>query len=245
VDARAQLFKVAGRMLDASPEFLVLRDGYVHHTTNPTLSVSVPEVIRQSISQDGEPIIGRGSSQIVEGIDRYPSLAKGKGRFTDAYGFSVSVAEVEVDTDTGAVSLARATTFHDCGFPLNPLIVEGQIDGNISMGQGQALTEEIQIMEGQVMNASFLTYGLPTSLQTPEVQRGEILTRDPGGPFGAKEVGEGAISGVLAAVANAVHDAVGVRVTRLPITQAKILRALEEKRKLQAGGEMTKEVGGG
>lgn len=157
-------------------------------------------------------------------------LATAKGKFTPAYGFAAHAAEVEVDTLTGEVRLVKMSTFHDCGYPLNPRIVEGQIDGNVSTGQGQALTENILLRDGLVFNPSFLGYGIPTTMETPEVERGDVRSIEPKGPFGAKEVGEGAIAGTLAAIANAVHDACGVRITSLPISPEQVLKGLHEAR---------------
>ncbi len=226
-DARAQLLAAASEILEVAPENLVIRERRIFDRNDPSCGLAFAEAVRASILRhDGNPVMGRGYFKPFPDVDQYPSLATTKGRFTPAYGFAAHVAEVEVDTLTGQVELIAMTTFHDCGFPLNPMIVEGQIDGNVSTGQGQALTEEIVLREGQVLNPSFLDYALPTALETPEVRRGEVYSIEPKGPFGAKEVGEGAIAGALAAVANAVHDAVGVRIKSLPLTPDKVLKAL-------------------
>jgi CO/xanthine dehydrogenase Mo-binding subunit len=195
---------------------------------NPEKTVSFSQAIQASVlKRNGNPIIGKGSFKGYPRTERYPSLAKGKGLFTGAYGFAAQAAEVEVDTFTGQVKLVKAVTFHDCGFPLNKTIVEGQIHGCASMGAGQALSEEIYLEKGQLFNASFLSYQLPISLDTPESVEGLVATIEPSGPFGAKEVGEGCVAGILGAIANAVHDAVGVRIYSLPITPEKVLRALD------------------
>jgi len=224
--AREKLFEVAAEMLDVSPELLVARDGHVRHHLHEEVSLPISRVVRQSVvKNDGNPIICMGHRQIVKGVDRYPSLAKAKGRWTDAYGFAAHFAEVEVDTETGHVALLKATTYHDCGYPINRQIVEGQVEGCVSNAQGQALSESIDLEDGHLMNASFLTYRLPTSLDTPCYADGIVETNDPNGPFGAKEVGEGALAGLLAAVANAIYDATGLRIKELPITPDSILRA--------------------
>ncbi len=156
-------------------------------------------------------------------------MAKAKGRFTDAYGFAVQGVEVEVDTHTGRIRILKTITFHDCGFPLNRSIVEGQVHGNVSMGIGQALGEEIILDEGQIQNPSFLDYQTPLATEIPQMIGGVVETLDPGGPFGAKEVGEGSISGILAATANAIYDAIGIRFRSLPITPEKILEGLGKR----------------
>jgi len=229
-EAKKQLFEVVSDILNVPPSELVAKDKRIYVKGRPERGVSFAEAVRASILQKGgNPVIGRGYFKPLPDTNRYPSLATAKGRFTPAYGYAAHVAEVEVDTLTGEVRVANLTAYHDCGFPLNRLIVEGQIDGNVSMGIGQALKEEVLFQEGQVFNPSLLEYLMPTSLETPQMKRGEIVTNEPKGPFGAKEVGEGAIAGVLAAVANAVYDAVGVRIKSLPITSEKVLDALERK----------------
>ncbi len=205
-------------------------EGRVCVRGRPDRCMSISEVVRLSIKETGNPIIGHGFRKILSGTDHYPSLAKGTGRWTDAYGFNAQVAEVEVDTETGLVKLLRATTFHDCGQPLNPQIVEGQVNGCVSTGQGQALLEQIVYDKGRVVNPTFLDYRLPTTMDTPETAGGSVESFEPAGPFGAKEVGEGVVAQTLAAIANAVYDAVGIRITSLPITPDKVLAALAEKK---------------
>lgn len=231
IDARRQLFEAAADMLEANPEDLEARDKRIYVKGSPDRAVPVAQVAMASVQRHGgNPVIGRGFRKIVPGVDNYPSLAKAKGRFTNAYSFAAQVAEVEVDTETGEVVLVRATTHHDCGYALNPQIVEGQLDGCVSMGAGQALGEDIILTEGSLFNPSFLEYKLPVSLEAIPGYHEVVNTRDPGGPYGAKEVGEGAIAGILGAVANAVYDAVGVRITTLPITREKVLSGLKAKR---------------
>lgn len=226
-DAKRQLLEVASDQLDAAVEELEVREGRIFHRGRPEWGMSVAEAVQTSIRKNGgNPVIGRGYRPNVPGVDRHPSLAKAKGRWTDAYGYAAQVAEVEVDTATGIVKLVKATTYHDCGFPLNPMIVEGQVHGCVSMGQGQALSEELILEGGQVLNPSFMDYRLPISLDTPQTEGGPVDSIEPKGPFGAKEVGEGVVAQTLAAIANAVYDAVGVRVTSLPITPEKILNGL-------------------
>ena len=227
-DARKQLFQAASDLLEANPEDLEARGGRINVKGSADRSVPISQVVLASVQrQGGNPIIGRGFRKIVPGVDNYPSLAKAKGRFTNAYSFAAQVAEVDVNTETGEVELLRATTHHDCGYALNPQIVEGQLDGCVSMGAGQALGEDILLQEGCLMNPSFLDYKLPVSLEAIPGNHLVVNTRDPGGPYGAKEVGEGAIAGILGAVANAVYDAVGVRITSLPITREKVLEGLK------------------
>lgn len=227
-DAKRQLLESAAELLGVEDlTRLKAQQKTIFLEDNPEKTLSFSQAIQASVlKRNGNPIIGHGSYKGYPRAERYPSLAKGKGLFTGAYGFAAQAAEVEVDTFTGKVKLLKAVTFHDCGYPLNKTIVEGQIHGCTSMGAGQALSEEVYLEKGQLFNPSFLSYRLPISLDTPESIEGIVATIEPSGPFGAKEVGEGCVAGILGAIANAVHDAVGVRIYSLPITPEKVLRAL-------------------
>jgi 4-hydroxybenzoyl-CoA reductase subunit alpha len=138
-------------------------------------------------------------------------------------------AEVEVDTKTGKVKVVKMVTAHDCGTPINPLLVEGQLDGSIIGGMGQALYENVVVENGQVMNPSFLDYGFPTAMEMPEMEGIQVITDDPLGPFGAKESGEGTQLAPAPAIVNAIYDAIGIDFDKLPVTPEQILKALREK----------------
>jgi CO/xanthine dehydrogenase Mo-binding subunit len=229
-DARSQLLKVAAEMLEASESDLMVQRKKIFVSGAPDKSLTYAEVIQKSVQKNnGDPMVGKGQAKGSQHAQFYPSLATAKGRFTDAYSFAVQLAEVEVDTLTGRIRVVKAITSHDCGFSLNESIVEGQIHGNATMGIGQALWEEVVINQGQVQNPSFLDYAVPLVHETPIIISKEVRTEDPGGPYGAKEVGEGPISGMLAAVANAVYDAIGVRFKKLPITPEMVLEALQKR----------------
>ncbi|MCX6295746.1 MAG: molybdopterin-dependent oxidoreductase [Bacteroidetes bacterium] len=158
---------------------------------------------------------------------------KGAGAgLSPSYSFSSCVAEVKVDLETGHVKILNVWGAHDCGKALNPLAVEGQLEGSWHMGIGQVMTEEMSYYNGLLVNNNFLDYKIPTTLDTPPIHTNIIETIDPEGPFGAKETGEGAIHAVLPAIANAVYDAVGIRITKLPIKSEDVLRLLKEKEKL-------------
>jgi 4-hydroxybenzoyl-CoA reductase alpha subunit len=156
-----------------------------------------------------------------------------------AYSFTAHVAEVEVDEDTGFVDVKRIWIAHDCGKALNPLLVEGQMEGSAYMGFAEALMEEQLVKrgtpEGGLHNApSLLDYRIPTSLDCPEFISLIVEANDPEGPYGAKEAGEGPLHPSLPAIANAIYDAVGVRIDRLPFTPDRVWRALREARESAA-----------
>jgi len=118
---------------------------------------------------------------------------------------------------------------HDAGQPLNTLLLDGQMQGSVCHAQGHALYEHLQIQDGKILNPSFMDYKIPTALDSPDMESIHIVTQDPEGPFGAKEVGEGFICAGLPSIVNAIHDATGVWVKDLPVTPEKILTALKEK----------------
>ena len=159
-----------------------------------------------------------------------------------AYSFTAHVAEVDVDSDTGFVDVKNIWVAHDCGRALNPVLVEGQIEGSAYMGFGEALMEHQSMKrgaaEGGLHNApSLLDYRIPTSMDCPDFQALIVEANDPEGPYGAKEAGEGPLHPSLPAIANAIYDAIGVRIDSLPFTPERVWRAVRE-REAAEGGEV-------
>src|SRR6202158_762895 len=147
-----------------------------------------------------------------------------------AYSYSAQVAEVSVDEETGEVVVHKVWAAHDCGRALNPVSVEGQIIGSVWMGMGQALTEEMVWKDGMLMNGGLLEYRSPSSVESPEVEPIIVESIDPEGPFGAKECSEGSLAATIPAIANAIYDAVGVRLHESPFTPERVLAALRAKK---------------
>ena len=214
---REKLFEVVSEKLGRKIEDLVARDREILVEENPDLSVSFSEAIALYQTKH------QGSSLLVETSYNSPDP------MSPTYSFGAHVAEVEVDLKTGQVKVVKMTVGHDCGQPLNPLSVEGQIEGCIAMGMGYTLSENLCIEEGQTLNPSFLEYGVPVARQVPEICIHHVVTEDPEGPFGAKETGEGSLDPMPAAIANAIYDAIGVRIKELPITPERILEELKKK----------------
>jgi xanthine dehydrogenase molybdenum-binding subunit len=138
-------------------------------------------------------------------------------------------AEVEVDTETGVVRPIKWITVHDIGKAINPIAVEGQLEGGTSQGIGFALCEDTVITQGKLLSDGFDKYRIPSTLDMPDHEAILVELGDPTGPFGAKSVGESGIFLQAPAIANAIYDAVGVRIRDLPITPERILKALKEK----------------
>jgi CO/xanthine dehydrogenase Mo-binding subunit len=143
------------------------------------------------------------------------------------------VVELTVDEETGEIDLHDVWIAHDVGRAINPLLVEGQVEGSVYMGIGEALMEAQVFRKGLHKQPSMLEYKSPTTLETPEIHTLLVETDDPEGPFGAKEAGQGPLLPVIPAIANAVYDAIGIRVDEIPIDPEKILKGLELKRKGQ------------
>jgi len=191
---------------------------------------------------DGEELTFREAARLaylakgtIVGTGKYkppPLGGKFKGATvgtSPAYGCSAQVVEVSVDLETGQVFVEAMTDAHDCGLAINRTSVEGQMEGSLCMGLGEALFEEVKFDEqGRVVNPSLGEYHLPTALDMPKVKSIIVESNEPNGPFGAKEVGEGAIMPTIPAILNAVHDAAGVRINELPLTPERVLTALRE-----------------
>ncbi|MFH1350235.1 MAG: xanthine dehydrogenase family protein molybdopterin-binding subunit [Pseudomonadota bacterium] len=228
-EVRKKLLEIAAEEMEANVRDLVLESKGVYVAGSPERRLSYQKLIAASIQKRrGDPIIGEGHWRIMRDEPFHPSLSSTKGRWSENYAFNVQVAEVEVDTETGQVRLVRAVTAHDCGFPINPLLVEGQIDGQVSMALGHALMEEVIMKEGRTLNPNWLEYRMPTIHNVAISEYIDVMTehykRD--APYRTKEVGEGYVSGILAAIANAIYDAIGVRLYSTPFTPEKILRGL-------------------
>jgi CO/xanthine dehydrogenase Mo-binding subunit len=151
----------------------------------------------------------------------------GQGHVVDMYLFASQLAEVEVDTETGRVDVINVWSAHDVGKAVNPRNVEGQIEGGVQMGLGFALSEEIVRQKGRTLNPSFVDYKMFTSADMPSIHPIIVEVPEPLGPFGARGVGEATTIPTGGAVANAVADAVGVRMKELPLNPERVLRALK------------------
>ncbi len=154
---------------------------------------------------------------------------KGAGAgLSPSYSFGAVVAEIKVDTSSGQVTVENIWGAHDVGKAINPLAVEGQLEGSWHMGLGQTLSEQMLYRNGLLVNSNLLDYKIPTTLDNPEIHTNIVESIDPEGPFGAKECGEGALHPAIPAVVNAIYDAVGVRVTSLPIDAEALLKAIKK-----------------
>ncbi|MBI5441378.1 MAG: molybdopterin-dependent oxidoreductase [Deltaproteobacteria bacterium] len=223
---RAELQRLASGLLGVAPERVALRDREAVALDPPGGRVPLERVVRARHFTEG------GSILIAEHFYDPPTEVLDenlRGNWSAAYGFCAQVAEVQVDEETGKIEVERLYYAHDVGRAINPMMVEGQMEGAVSWGLGYALMEELKTAEGRVLNQNLHDYKLPTAADMPPVETSIVESVDPLGPFGAKGMGDFGLSATAPAIANAVYDAVGVRPTELPITPEK-LRALLRRR---------------
>jgi 4-hydroxybenzoyl-CoA reductase subunit alpha len=218
-------------------DFSALRDRYIKEhrgwTDNPTGdALSFREASRIAYLARGT-IVGTGKYKPPKLGGEFKGAAVGT---SPAYGCSAQVVEVSVDEETGRITVEKVTDAHDCGRAINRMSVEGQMEGSVSMGLGEALHEEVKFdANGRILNADLAEYKLVTALDMPSVQCTIVESVEPNGPFGAKEVGEGAIMPTIPAVLNAVYDAVGARIFELPLTPERVYTALREAAQRSGG----------
>jgi len=215
----------------ARPDFRDLRVAYLKEHRGWTdwpegEDLTFREAARLAYLKRGS-IAGRGKYKPPKLGGAYKGATVGT---SPAYGCSAQVAEVSVDLETGQVRVERVYGAHDCGLAINRTSVEGQMEGSVSMGLGEALFEEVKFDgQGRVINASLGEYKIPTALDCPEVEAIIVESNEPNGPFGAKEVGEGAIMPTIPAILNAIYDAAGVRINELPASAERIFLTLKKK----------------
>jgi 4-hydroxybenzoyl-CoA reductase subunit alpha len=233
--AKALLAAAASQKLQVPLERLAFADRRVFDVENPAVGMTFQEAVVAAEVEHGT--LGTTGSYRPP---RSPARYRGGGVGPSvAYSYTAAVVEVEADPATGCVKVPKVWIAHDIGRAINPVLARGQVEGSVYMGLGEALMEEQAFrrlpprLSGALVHKipSMLEYKSPTTLEMPEVVTYLIEDPDTSGPFGAKEVGQGPLLPMMPAVANAIHDAVGVRVDEVPITPEKVLKALTEKMK--------------
>jgi 4-hydroxybenzoyl-CoA reductase subunit alpha len=222
------MLDVASETLEVPGDDLEFADGQVRSRSYPKKAMSFVDCVEKTEAKHGT--LGATGSYSPP---KHPANYKGSGVGpTTAYTFSTSVVQLFCDPETGEIKIEKIWIAHDCGRAFNPLLVEGQTEGSVYMALGEALMEE-QIFRKNGLHKipSMLDYKSPTTLETPEIETILVETNDPEGPYGAKEAGQGPLLPVVPAVANALYDAIGVRIDEIPITPDKVLRALEGRYK--------------
>jgi xanthine dehydrogenase molybdenum-binding subunit len=210
-DAKRKLIALAAERLQVPPEALACARGRVYVADSPERGYSLGELARLSFTSKAGPILGTAS------LSSMPFAPV----------FNAQAAEVKVDRETGTVRIVRFVQAQDVGVAINPMAVEGQIEGGAVQGIGRALSEEVAIQNGQILNPSLTTYLMPLAPDIPAIENVLVEVPTEEGPFGARAVAEPPGFGPPAAIANAIEDAVGVRIKELPLSAEKILCALQ------------------
>jgi 4-hydroxybenzoyl-CoA reductase alpha subunit len=229
-DAKKKLIKIAAEMLNAKEDHLVFKDRKVYVRDNPEKQLPFLTLVRQAHYNLGQPIYGSGSWALPEA--EIADFSKGYAEhLTPSFSFVAQAVELEVDPETGKVRMLASVAADDCGQPINPLLVEGQMDGGSAHMIGQGLFEiSLYNDRGQALNSSLRDYKIPTALDVPKLMNYHVDVHDPIGPFGAKGAGETCTTAIMAAIRNAIEDAVGAKITNPPFTPEKIHKALKEKK---------------
>jgi CO/xanthine dehydrogenase Mo-binding subunit len=224
-EAREKLLRVAAEKLEAAPSDLTIENGVIHVVGVSGHGIPIADAARLHIFRSG------GEGIYTRATYDPPTVMSDKkthyGNVSPGYSFAAQAVEVEVDTETGQVKLIDSFMADDCGKAINPMAVHGQTSGATAQGIGWALYEGYQYQDGRLVNGNFADYTLPTADSLPELRSSIVESNEPNGPYGAKGASETAIGPAPAAIANAVYDAVGVRINSLPITPEKLLQALK------------------
>ncbi|EYS97727.1 4-hydroxybenzoyl-CoA reductase [Cupriavidus sp. SK-4] len=230
-EARQKLLALAAEKLGVDAEQLEIADGRIAAPGQPDKSATLAEIARLHIFRHGgEGIHVRATYDaptVMHDADYYGNVAP-------AHSFAAQAVEVEVDTGTGQVTVIDSFVADDCGKAINPLAVHGQTHGATVQAIGWTLYENLQYEDGRLMNGNFADYTMPTADAVPMLRTDVVESNDPNGPYGAKGASETAILPGAAAIANAVFDAVGVRIQSLPITPEKVLAGLRELKQKEA-----------
>ena len=222
---RDQVVAIAAELLNIPAQMLSLHQGEIWKDDKSS-GVSIQEIIIKCRSK-GILTLGHGTYNPVTTL---LDPETGQGIPYATYAFATQVIEVEVDTETGIVDVKQIVAAHDVGKAINPQNVEGQIEGGCAMGIGYALFEEVILKDGEIKNPGMSTYLIPTAMDIPEIYPIIIEEFEESGPYGAKGVGEPALVPTAAAIANAVADALGIRMYELPLTPERIVAAIKKNR---------------
>jgi 4-hydroxybenzoyl-CoA reductase alpha subunit len=228
--AKKQLIAIAAELLEANPLDIELRNRIASIQGTPSKAIPIKQLVKKAFEK-GTPIFGDGHFRPnLDFKGGWIASGEQRGQITGAYSFGSAVAEVEVDRETGQTKVLKVIGAQDCGFAINPVAVAGQIDGSVLFSLGQSLYEELILSQGQVLNGNFLDYKFPVALDMPEIQSIIIESKDPNGPYGAKEAAEALGPAIIPAIANAISNATGLRPTSLPMTPEKMVELIKNSK---------------
>ena len=224
---KAAIVEIGAKLLDAPAEDIIIKERMVYVSTDPEKSMPIDKLLRKAHFTPGGTMLMADYFYDPDNENLGPDM---RGNMSAAYSFGAHGVKVKVDEETGKVEVLDYVAAHDVGRAINPLLLEGQVYGGVVMGLGYALTEEVVSINGENKNANFRDYKLFTCKDAVNIQAPVVETDEKKGPYGAKGIGEPGCVPTAPAVANAIYNAVGVRIKTLPITPEKVLAALKEKK---------------
>jgi len=231
-DVRRQIIELAAELLEANAADMDIDRRVVFVKGSPDKMLAFENVATEFFIRKG-PLVGKGSYTPPKLGGKFKGAAVGT---SPAYSFAAQISQVEVDEDTGQVMVTDVWDVHDCGTVINPDLLHAQVEGALFMGMGEAMYEQVLFDDkGNPLNANLAEYRVPTALDVPQVTSELVDSYEPAGPWGVKEVGEGATLPTMGCYANAVYDAIGVRIYDLPLTPEKVWRAIQERKKRASG----------
>jgi 4-hydroxybenzoyl-CoA reductase subunit alpha len=226
-EIKKQILEIAGPLMGHASEQLDCKEAIIYLKSRPEITLPFARAAREFFVKKG-PLVGRGVYTPPQLGGKFKGATVGT---SPAYSFSTQVSEVEVDEETGEIRVIDVWDVHDCGTVINPALLEAQIHGALFMGMGESIWEEVQFdSNGKILNPNLSDYRMPTAMDMPRVHSALVQSFEPAGPWGVKEVGEGATIPTMGCYANAIYDAMGVRVYSLPLSYEKVWRALKEKK---------------
>lgn len=230
---KARILEMGAKELNAPLEKLVLANRMLLHREDPEKKIEIAKLLRKAhFSHNGQMLMAEHFYDPAN-----ENMGKDfRGNMSMTYTFGCHGVRVQVDEETGKIRILDYVAAHDVGRAINPLLLEGQVYGGVMMGVGYALSEQVILEKGECMNPNFRDYKILTAKDTFPIQAPVLETHDPDGPYGAKGIGEPGCVPTAPAIANAIYDAVGVRIKDLPITPERVLAAIREKKGLDLCG---------
>ena len=226
---KVRLTEAAAGLLDTNPENIECLGEIYRVIESQDQGIAFDDVVQAALINHGA-ITERGTFTVPKAFQGGKHRGGAVGS-TMGFSYAAQVVEVEVDEQTGDIKIEKVWVAHDCGYAINPLSVEGQVQGAVWMGMGQAMMEATKFHDGLPLHANFIDYSFPAICDSPDIDVHIVESLDPNGPFGAKEASEGGLAGFLPALADAVSEAIGIEINDMPLTPDKIVDAITKKKR--------------
>lgn len=226
-EIKKQVLELAAEIMETHVSHLDCLESVIFVKSNPEINKPFGEVAREFFVRKG-PLVGKGAYTPPKLGGKFKGAPVGT---SPAYSFAAQISEVQIDEETGEIDVKEVWDVHDCGMVINPALLHGQVHGALFMGMGESIWEQVIFdHQGKILNPNLAEYRMPTAMDMPRITSELVDSYEPAGPWGVKEVGEGATIPTMGCYANAIYDAMGIRVNSLPLTYEKVWRALKEKR---------------